>query len=203
MRSTKVSISLMLVMSFVTADAAETDHHHHGDAGTALQRNAGQLWMTDAALRESMAALRVTFASHHQEIHNGSLSADGYTSLATTTENTIARVIAQCQLEPEADAQLHLILSKLMDAAQEMRHTTDLSHARRAAIQAINALNAYPEYFDDPSFVPIEEREVSVLKSSAIDKEPSSPPPMMRRCGLQRRGPVAMPAFSAGKNSVG
>jgi hypothetical protein len=177
MRSTKVSISLMLVMSFVTADAAETDHHHHGDAGTALQRNAGQLWMTDAALRESMAALRVTFASHHQEIHNGSLSADGYTSLATTTENTIARVIAQCQLEPEADAQLHLILSKLMDAAQEMRHTTDLSHARRAAIQAINALNAYPEYFDDPSFVPIEEREVSVLKSSAIDKEPSSPHP--------------------------
>lgn len=102
------------------------------------------------------------------------VSADGYTSLATTTENTIARVIAQCQLEPEADAQLHLILSKLMDAAQEMRHTTDLSHARRAAIQAINALNAYPEHFDDPSFVPIEEREVSVLKSSAIDKEPSS-----------------------------
>lgn len=127
-------------------------HQQHGAIRDGLQLNNGSQWQTDAPLRKAMATLRKDIHPLMSEIHQDQLGADRYTALAVSVNDQVTYMIEHCQLEGDADAQLHLIIADLMAAANAL-HGKDQSQARRdGAIRVVGALNNYATYFEDESF---------------------------------------------------
>lgn len=127
-------------------------HQQHGANRDALQLNNGSQWQTDAPLRKAMATLRKELHPLMTSIHQDQLTADRYQALAVSVNEQVTYMIEKCQLEGDADAQLHLIIADLMAGAHTM-HGEDQSQPRRnGAIRVVGALNNYATYFEDASF---------------------------------------------------
>lgn len=136
-------------------DAAH-EHQHEPTAGAAtLHLNAGKKWETDAPLRQAMGNIRQAMAASLPGIHENRLSAKGYGQLARKLEGEVSSIVAHCKLEPQADRQLHLILSQLLEGTQGMASRTDSAKRQAGAVRVIGALEKYATYFDDGGFEPI------------------------------------------------
>ena len=135
--------------------AAPPDHAHGHDAPATLQLNAGKKWPTDAALRQSMGNNRQSVAGALQDIHEDRLAPAAYNALAHKIEGVVGQIVANCKLEPQADAQLHLIVAALLEGADQMAGQAKSGKRRDGAIKVIGALENYSGYFDDPLFKPI------------------------------------------------
>ena len=85
-------------------------------------------------------------------IHSNKLPKEKYAALAKTINSEANYMVQNCNLEPEADAQLHLIIAELMDGSTAMEKQI---HARDGAVKVIGAIESYGTYFDDPDFNPI------------------------------------------------
>lgn len=129
-------------------------HHHHGGPGQ-LQLDNGKKWQTDAPLRQSMANIRQAVDASLHAIHEGKLSNAGYDKLARSVENEVASIVRNCQLSPEADAQLHLIVADLLEGAEQMSGKPRKAKRIDGAVKVIAALEKYAGYFADPNFKPI------------------------------------------------
>lgn len=138
-----------------THDAAHNHQHEHAVAAT-LQLNAGQKWETDAALRQAMGNIRQAMAGSLHAIHENRLSKNGYAGLAKKVKNEVGNIVANCKLEPKADAQLHLIVAELLEGAGEMAGKVKTGKRQDGAVRVIGALEKYGQYFADPGFKPIE-----------------------------------------------
>ncbi len=100
--------------------AANVHKHEHGPAPATLQLNAGKKWETDGALRQAMGNIRQAMAASLHDIHENRLSKKGYAALAKKVESEVGNIVANCKLEPKADAQLHLIVAELLEGADQM-----------------------------------------------------------------------------------
>lgn len=148
---------LVLVCSYITlintdvllAETDITDHQHshsqvqHADSGLSL--NHGEKWKTDAPLRQGMqsineAAMNAIPAYHHQTL----TKMDG-TKLAKDINEQVNYMVANCKLEPAADATLHVLIGDLLTAAAEV-DKDPLS--QQGLPNIIKTLQLYPEYFD-------------------------------------------------------
>jgi len=136
-----------------TDDAAH--HHEHGAAAPTLQLNAGKKWETDGALRQAMGNIHQTMAASLHEIHENRLPAKGYDMLAQKVQREVGSIIANCKLEPKADAQLHLIVAELLEGAEQMGGKMTKMKRQTGAVKVIGALEKYGTYFDDAGFKPI------------------------------------------------
>lgn len=147
-------------MSLATAGHAAPGHKHetHADHGApaALQLNAGKKWDTDEALRKAMGNIRQAVAASLHQIHEDRLPAAGYGKLARKVEGEVGNIVANCKLEPKADAQLHLVVAELIAGADQMAGKIKKAKRQDGAVKVIGALEKYAEYFDDPKFKPIE-----------------------------------------------
>ena len=77
------------------------------------------------------------------------MSAEQAIPFATTVQEQIAYMVANCKLEPQADAALHGIIAKLGAGVQALK--TD--PANLAAIPPMrDAVADYRRTFDDPTF---------------------------------------------------
>lgn len=132
---------------------SQEDHEQHAPAATASQESPAQRYATDAPLRKGMAEVRVAVDSlGHYE--NGHMSAEQAIPFATTVQEQIAYMVANCKLEPQADAALHGIIAKLGAGAQALK--TD--PADLAAIPPMReAVADYRRIFDDPAFETVAE----------------------------------------------
>ena len=151
-RSGAVVLSLVLTVGTGAALAAEHGHGAEEGQGPArLQLNHGKKWATDAPLRQGMARLRVSLGGRLEAIHKGKLSADEARALGAEIEAEVGTIVAQCKLEPQADAMLHLVIADLLAAAEVLqgKHAGSSSAAAR---KAVGALNHYGRYFDDPQW---------------------------------------------------
>lgn len=133
----------------LAADHQHGGHEKHGQAK--LQLDQGKKWATDAPLRQSMDALRAAFAERLAEIHKGSLADEQYKVLGARVDSEIGNIVAQCKLEPKADAMLHIIVADLLAAAEVMQGKAAGKPAA-AAHKAVTAINAYGRYFDHPKW---------------------------------------------------
>ncbi|HWS25871.1 MAG TPA: hypothetical protein VN259_04775 [Xanthomonadales bacterium] len=129
---------------------AADDHAHHHDAavGVALERPpGGGNWPTDAALRQGMETIHVALAAALPTFERGELTAPAATTLAGVVSSQVQFLIANCKLEPDADAQLHILIGQMMSAAEAM--LTD-----PAAADGVPKLHAavqlYGDYFEHP-----------------------------------------------------
>ena len=122
------AISLALALSpahAATAHAqdasAAAEHQHEAHAATAASTpEPGKRWATDAPLREGMGRIRTSVDGLGHSA-KGHLSAGQAKDLAAGIEKDVNFLIANCKLEPEADAALHLIIAKLLQGAQAIK----------------------------------------------------------------------------------
>jgi hypothetical protein len=110
-------------------------HEAHGTASMAL--NAGKRWETDEALRLGMQRIRDAAAQQQGA------------ALANTIKEQVNYLIANCKLDPKADATLHGIISQLLTGADMLNKNPESSEGME---KIRHALHQYPDYFNDPDF---------------------------------------------------
>ena len=77
----------------------------------------GKKWATDEPLRKYMSEIRAALAAKQGGIHKGTLAPEDYKALGTLVEARVATIVAECKLEPAADANLHRIVAELIAGA--------------------------------------------------------------------------------------
>lgn len=144
---------MVLSMATVPALAAQTgDVHDHGQGVTELRLNEGAKWAIDAPLSQAMNNIRNVMYEDLDAIHSNKLEGERYVPLSKKVNEEVAYMVENCELEPEADAQLHLIIHDLLEGSTAMESQTN---SRDGALRVIGALENYVTYFDDPDFTPL------------------------------------------------
>lgn len=128
------------------APAAHAEHAHA--AAPAAEVPAGKRWATDAPLRDGMRRVRQAVqALEHAE--HGHPDAAQSANVAKLIDGAVNDMIANCKLEPDADAALHGLLAKFLVGANAARTGQGIP-AALADMQG--ALQKYPRLFDDPTW---------------------------------------------------
>lgn len=150
-----IGLSLGLAATALAAIEPAPHQHHHGAAPAELTLNAGQKWATDAPLRSGMEHIRNALAAALPGIHRNTLSDTQYAALANTVSGEVHGIVANCKLEPQADAQLHLIIADMLQGVEVMAGKRAQSTRQNGAVQVVGALEKYAEFFDHPHWSPI------------------------------------------------
>ena len=159
MRTTIQAIAALLCAMLAPSalPVAAQDHagHHPTPARNPARETPGQRWATDAPLRRGMAEIRaaVDALRHYEHGHLGPAQA---ATLATAIETQVAYLVANCRLEPQADAALHAIIARLLQGAAALK----VDPQDTAALATLRqALQEYPRQFDDPGWTNAEPEE--------------------------------------------
>lgn len=139
----------LLALGQAHAQVGHDAHQGHGSAKLSL--NHGKQWQTDEPLRKGMEALRSAFAAHLHAIHEGKMPLAEYKNLGEETERVVGSMVAECKLEPEADAMLHLVITDMIAGADIMLGKAK-GEPRTGALKVVSALNSYGRYFDHPKW---------------------------------------------------
>ena len=144
-------------LATTSAFAAESSGHSHDGAGVPvkLSLDDGKKWASDEPLRKAMTNIRNALEESLQAIHEGKLSATQYGALAKKVNGEVGYMVSNCKLEPNADAQLHLIIAEILEGVEAMDGKVKKLKRRDGAVKVIGALENYGTYFDDPSWKPI------------------------------------------------
>lgn len=135
--------------------AAETAHDHAGATPSRLALDHGRKWSTDAGLRSAMERIRTVVASKLPAAHEGKLGAGDYAALAGQVESEIGTIVANCKLEPKADAMLHVVIGDIGAATDVMAGKNPNAKPQQGLVQVASAVNNYGKYFEHPGFKPI------------------------------------------------
>lgn len=133
---------------------AADPHQHAAGEPTKLVLDHGKKWPTDEPLRKGMTEIRDAVAAKHDAIHKGTLTPADYKTLGSAVETQVANIVAQCKLEPAADANLHLVVAELLAGADAMQGKSEATPAAGAA-QVVRAVNQYGTYFNHPGWKPL------------------------------------------------
>lgn len=138
-------------------EATAMHEHEHSaapaDGAVASAPASGERFAVDAPLQEGMGKIRAAIASleHHEMGH---LSDEQVIAQANEIEAQVQFLIANCKLDPAADAALHGIIGKLLEAAKALKDKpADATPV--ASLRA--ALAEYPRLFDDATWLPLGE----------------------------------------------
>ena len=146
-------LAVAMVASLAAPQAmAQPEHEHaHDHAQSAvgqLKLDEGRKWATDAPLRAGMAAIQSAFDADHAAIHAGTATDAQYEALAGRIEAEVNSIVANCQLPPEADANLHYVIADLSQGVSVMRGSDPARTRHDGAALVHGALRAYEEFFD-------------------------------------------------------
>jgi hypothetical protein len=138
------AITALIGLAMMLPAHAAGARHNHGQTPAPAQTPA-QRWATDAPLRQGMRDIRAAVGAlgHYEHGHLGPREA---AILAGQVEDHVNLIIAECKLEPEADAALHAIIAPLLRNAGELRRNPRALHAI-AAMR--DALSDYDRSFQD------------------------------------------------------
>lgn len=145
-----ISGALFAILPFGSAIFAQdsgTDHEHHSAHVLDLNHKEGRKWATDESLRKGMHAIRQSFQSRLPGFREKSLEPGQYEALADEVDDQLNYMFNNCDLPPDADAELHKLLAFISGAASDLRR----ENKRRNGMMSLHkALDAYHEYFDHP-----------------------------------------------------
>ena len=148
---------LLIGLAWAPIALAQDGHAHHAPAAAVSQEIPAQRYATDAPLRTGMAQIRAAVGglAHYEMGHMGPEQA---ATLATDIQEQIGYIVANCKLDPQADAALHVVIAKLGGSAQALKGSPeDLS----AIPPMREALQDYARQFDDPGLEAADEPEES------------------------------------------
>lgn len=140
---------VLIISGPAIAQSGGHDHHGNAEALDDLTLNDGEKWVSDEPLREGMNGIRDAVAEAHTAIQAGEYEQADYMALAETIDGHIRFMFTNCNLDPEPDGQLHIILSELMQATETLK-TGD--NPREAMPRIVQALNAYSDTFQHPGW---------------------------------------------------
>ena len=103
-----------------------------------------------------MANIRQAMAASWQAIHEDKLPAAKYKKLAKKLNHEVSGIVSNCKLEPQNDAQLHLILAEILAGTAAMEGKLKPTTARDGAVKVLGALENYAKYFADPNWQALE-----------------------------------------------
>jgi len=126
--------------------------HAHGHGAATMALNHGQRWETDEPLRLGMQRIRDAVALPLNEGATSKLSPVRAKAVAHTVQETVTYLMKNCQLAPEADANLHVIINDLLIGAS-LLGTDDQSDEGLARLH--HTLGEYPRYFNHPNWKPL------------------------------------------------
>ena len=141
--------------TLAAAPAQAQTHGHEASAPTRLSLNQGRKWATDAPLRDGMGRIRALVEPQLAAAHAGKLGAAQYAALAGRIETEVGGIVANCKLEPEADAVLHVVIGEIVAGTDAMAGKTAPQRPAQGLVQVAKAVNDYAGHFDHPGFKPI------------------------------------------------
>ncbi len=149
-----LAVAAALAIAPAIGSAQATGAHEHAAHGK-LALDHGKQWPTDEALRTGMTNIRKLIEPQLGTIHSGRLTAAQYGELAGKVEAQVGFIVANCKLEPNADAMLHLVVADLAGGADAMAGKDAKVRPAQGAVQVLTALNDYGRYFNHPGWKPI------------------------------------------------
>ena len=136
-RKTAVALAVALAFGAPFAYGQAAHEHGHGAAEAELVLNQGKKWPTDEPLRQGMENIRAALGSGMK-----------YQALANKVNTEVAGIVQNCKLEPQADAQLHLVIANILAGVEAMEGKVQGETRRAGAERIARALDAYGEHFD-------------------------------------------------------
>ena len=152
--SSRVVVALLcaLAASPVLPAAAQDHATHHATPPTTTP---AKRWTSDAPLRKGMAEIRAAVDALEHDEH-GHIGPEQAATLATAIENQVAYLVANCTLEPQADAVLHAIIGRLLRGTAALKADPQ----DKAGVAMLRqALQDYAQHFDDPGWTNTEAEE--------------------------------------------
>lgn len=149
-------LGLALFLSLAAQPTIAEEHHHHDAYNLELQLNNGHKWQTDAPLRQAMGSIGLAVNAALDDIHHNTLNANAYATLASEINQQVAYMVENCELEPAADAQLHIVIARMLTSAQVMEEDNTLQAKNEAAVKLVETLGSYAAFFEDEGWVGFE-----------------------------------------------
>ncbi|NYT62007.1 hypothetical protein H0A66_06690 [Alcaligenaceae bacterium] len=144
-----LAIALALPLSLAgNVFAATATDHDHGASTQSLELNAGQKWTIDAPLRQGMSKIHASVTSALSTLHDGKLSDTQYDAFANDINDQFTYIVQNCKLEPQADAQLHIVLGNVMSGLDVARGKEQGQERELGVVKVAQTLNAYGDHFD-------------------------------------------------------
>ncbi len=151
MKSNLFAIVILIVVASNFPAIAQQDVHQHEHDVSQLQieLNNGEKWQIDESLHTGMSLIKQEILSNLDDIHNDRFTEQQYADLAIELDKQLSYLFTNCKLPPQADAQLHILLARIMQGAEQIKHKDD---KKQGAVLVIKALMDYPTYFNDPTW---------------------------------------------------
>jgi len=145
-----IALVLSGLISILPATASEHKHGNHHNAQQAMMKlDQGKKWPIDDSLHIGMSKIKDSLEANISPIHNKKFTISQYHALASEVKTHLVYLFENCKLPTDADAQLHLLLFKVMQGSELMSEDVN---QRAGAIEIIKALQQYPQYFDDKNW---------------------------------------------------
>lgn len=144
-----LALMLALALSSPLAVLAASDAHDHGkSAPHKLELNAGKKWGTDDALRKAMSGIQASVTQTLPAAHAGKASAADYDAFGKDVTAQVTYMVENCKLDPQADAQLHIIVADLMAGVEAAQGKHGEKKRASGVVKVAQAANAYGKHFD-------------------------------------------------------
>ncbi len=142
-------ISAIILNGILNVGAFAQEHHHHAMKEQVLELNHGVKWPIDESLHAGMSSIRQHLMLNLDAIHYNKFSTPEFLALAVAFDQQLQFIFENCKLPPQADAQLHVLLAKIMRGNEMIKSAED---KKRGAVMILQALQNYPLYFDDQNW---------------------------------------------------
>lgn len=137
---------------FAVVPAQAQTHSHDATAPVKMSLNQGHKWATDDALRTGMAKIRMLVEPKLASAHASKLSSAQYAALAAQVETEVGGIVANCKLEPKADAVLHIVIGEIGAGTDAMAGKTPQLSPAQGLVHVAKAVNDYAGHFDHTGF---------------------------------------------------
>jgi len=135
-----------------TAMAGNTTHSHGHEVHGTMELNQGQKWETDAALRQGMSELHQIVSTGLDGAHANALKSDDYKKMSGEIMTQFTYIVENCDLEPEADTQLHILLGNIIQGVEVIEGKVSGEQPENGLVKMAEALNSYGLHFDHPNW---------------------------------------------------
>jgi hypothetical protein len=152
---TLLTAAATMAVAIGAAAPSQAAPHDHVAAPHELAMNHGHKWPTDESLRAGMDRIRGLVATQSEAAHAGRLTPAQYRALATQIESEVGGIVANCKLEPAADAMLHLLIADIVAGTDAMAGKDAATRPAAGVLKVAHAVNRYGSQFDHPGFEPI------------------------------------------------
>ncbi len=128
-----------------TEHSHDQKHSEHADMGMVL--NEGKKWETDTHLRKGMQSITDVVKKSEKTFDDKTLTQKEGEAIASNINKQLMYMVENCELQPKADASLHVIIREMMQGIGELSKVPN-SEGGLPRIQ--KALIQYPKFFDHP-----------------------------------------------------